>query len=298
MPTSHVRLHYRDELFVDLPVAIEPSGHRFYIFFHGLISLVDGPADELRAYALTMDENHRYRFGHWLVEEDLPSGLRGKLSGVSAAPKTKQNSLNPELNPTVRVEGWPNDADPRIRARLSLPRPRKIHYLGRGEVEVNRPDLSIYPTRMASGLKIFEYELTGAVDDLNIRSTDGQQLHWKGASGTEFSGAGVRVATLHVIDGPARMPDGDAHSVEEFALSMRVLGQPLLGFKRKPVDHPEQPPNPKGVSPFEVLSLAGRSKFLHKIADFARTARFSDSQALNGDPECKSCCSSGDGDWG
>ena len=295
MPKTNVHLRHQNELFVDLPVPAKPTDHRFYVLFHGLISLVEGKNNEFRAYALTMGDDHRYRFGHWLVEQDLPQGMRGTLHGVKASEKTKENSLNPAMNPTVRVKGWPKDDDPYIRARLTLPRPRKIHYLGLGHAELTQPELLMHPAPSACGLTVFEYDLPGSLDDLEIHSDDGKQQHWKASRLTEFSQAGTKLVTLNVIDAPLHTPGTAAHSLDEFAMSMRLLGQPAVRLVRKPTDHAQQPAPPDGISDYEVAAYSERPKFLHRIADFARTARFGGSQALS-DDNCKSCCSAGDGD--
>lgn len=294
MPNTNIRLRYRNQLFVDLPVPKRPTQHRFFVLFHGLVSLVEGPNDEFRAYALNMDDEHRYRLGHWLVEDELPSGLRGQLLGVKASPKSQENSLNPELNATIRVKTFPDDNDPRIRARITLPRPRQIHYLGLGDATFKRPELLIYPTTTACGLKVFEYELPGSLDELSIRADDGAQTYWQAKTFTEFPGARVKLSTLHLIDSPPH-PTGVAHSLDEFALSTSLLGKPKVELLRKPVDRAEQPPPPDGLSLFEVDTPAARAAFLHRIATFARTARFTDSKPLT-DDSCKSCCNAADGD--
>ena len=297
---KNFQLRKSNQLYVDLPLADAPPDHRFYVLFHGLVTLVDGPGDELRAYALSMDYEHRYGVGHWLVEQDLPNGFRATLSGVSPAKKTKNNSLNPKLNPTIRLKGWLKDDDPRIHARITLPRPRRIHYLGLGDAAIARPDLLIYPTTSVSGLTVFEYKMPRAVEELALR-IDNQAAYWTGSTFTEFpalkpAGAPTRVATLHILDAPSQMPAGDQHSLAEFGLSTSLLGQPEVQFLRKPVDLAQQPAAPQGISSFETIPIPGRAKLLHRLADFARTARFTGSEPLC-DPLCKSCCSAGDGQW-
>ncbi|MBY0503890.1 MAG: hypothetical protein K2X03_08265 [Bryobacteraceae bacterium] len=301
MSKSNVRLRHRNELFVEVPVPPPPPDHRFYVLFHGLISLVQSPEDEFRAYALNMDREHHYRFGHWLREDRLPSGLRATLHGLSPSPRTPENSLNPALNPTIRLRDWPRDDDPRIRARLSLPRPRRIHYLGLGKAEITHPELLLHPSPTVCGLTVFEYELPGSLDQLEIRDDEGQR-HWAASAftefkGTEFAGVGCKLATLHIYDAPSRPPGAVAHSLDEFALSTALLGQPGVTFAASPADHAEQPVAPHGLSAFEVAPLTERAQFLRRIASFARTGRFLASQPLS-DGSCKSCCSAADGDLG
>ena len=190
-------------------------------------------------------------------------------------------------------------SSPRVRARITLPRPRQIHYLGLGVAEVTRPDLLIYPTTKACGLTVFEYKMPRSIEELELRSDS--QIHWRGSTFTEFAaaepnGAGSKVASLHVFDAPPQTPGTVQHSLDEFNLSTALLGQPEVRFVRKPVDLVDQPAEPHGISSFETMPLSERPKFLHRLADFARTARFTNSQALS-DDGCKSCCSGGDGEW-
>jgi hypothetical protein len=294
MPAKTIKLRHLRELFIDLPVCDPPKDNRLYVLFHGLVSLVQGPGDEFRAFALAIGTDHQYRLGSWLREERMPKGTRGALQGVTAAVKTRSNVLNPKLNPTIKLEDWPNDRDPRIWASFSLPRPRKIHYLGLGKAEIANSSALIYPTKKACGLTVFEYKVSGPFEDLRMSSTTGSEVFWKAESFTEFPG-GPKIATLHVFNSPSTMPSDPNHSVDEFALSTDFLGRPEVKFAKKPVDLDVQPELPGGLSSFEASPLSHRTKFVDKLVDFARTARFTSSHLLN-DDGCKSCCSAADGE--
>jgi hypothetical protein len=295
MPTN-VKLRYLRKLFIDLPVAETPKDDRLYVLFHGLVSLVQGPKDEFRAFALAIGPDHQYRLGSWLHEDRMPKGTRGVLRGVSAAPKTKSNVLNPKLNPTIALKAWPDANDPDVWASFSLPRPRKIHYQGLGKAEVVNSKLLIHPSPKACGLTVFEYKVSGPFEDLQLASTTSDEIFWKATAFTEFPEGGPKIATLHVFNSPSSMPNDPNHSVDEFALSAKFLGRPEVSYAKKPVDLDTQPELPGGLSSFEAAPLSHRTKFVDKLVDFARTARFTASHGLN-DDGCKSCCSAADGDF-
>ena len=101
-------------LFVDLSVPAPPADNRFYVAFHGLVSLVEGPGGEFHAYALNMGGDHQYRLGNWLLETDVPRGFSAVLRGVNASPKAAGNSLDPTLTPTILVAALPPANDKRI----------------------------------------------------------------------------------------------------------------------------------------------------------------------------------------
>lgn len=294
---TNIRLRRKNQLFVDLPVSSSPEDSRFYVLLHGSISLVQGENDEFRAYAIGMGEDHRYRFGSWLAEDEMPTGFRAKLVGVERSKKNKGNSLNPKLNPTIKVKDWPADDDPSIEARIDLPRPRRIHYLGLGDAEIENGASLIFAKPKVSGLTVFEYVVRGSFEDLELRSLDGARLFWKCTAATAFPGCDARMASLHIFNAPPNNTAPVAHSLDEFAKTTRLLGQPQVRLVRKPKDLAAQPPVPDGLSPHEVKPLAERPRLLAKLAEFARTARFGSSHPLS-DDGCQSCCSGADGDRG
>ena len=276
-------------LFVDLSVPAPPADNRFYVAFHGLVTLVEGPGDEFHAYALNMRGDHQYRLGNWLLETDLPRGFSATLRGVSASPKTAANSLDPTLTPTILVTALPDAKDERIWASLTLPRPRKIHYLRLGDAVVSNPAKLIAPATKVCGLTVFEYAVTTAFDYIELASPDGFQRYWQSSSFTEFPNH-AKVATLHLIDSPPDQPVSAMHSQDEFALSTSLFGQMTVQLVGPPKDLAMQPDLPPGLSALELSSLKSRPKLVDHLVDFARTARFSSSQPLNGEG-CKSCCS-------
>ncbi len=295
--SPNIQLRKKNKLFVDLPVSSTPEDSRFYVLLHGSISLVQGENDEFRAYAIGMGEDHHYRMGSWLAEEEMPVGFRATLTGVERSKKSKENSLNPELNPTIKVKDWPDDEDASIQARIDLPRPRRIHYLGLGDADIEYGELLIFPTPKVCGLTVFEYAVPGSFEDLELRSLDGARLFWKCTTATGFPDCDARMASLHIFNAPPSNSAPVAHSLDEFAKTTRLLGQPLVRFTRKPKDLADQPGVPDGLSPHEVKSLAERPRLLARLAGFARTARFSNSGPLS-DDGCQACCSGADGDKG
>lgn len=295
-PNHTIQLRQNKRLFVDLAIPRPPKENRFYVLMHGSISVVQGPNNEFRIYALKMADDHSYRFGNWLAEESIPVGFLAELRGVEPTGRNKQNVLNPKLNPTIRLKDWPDDTDPCVQARITLPRPRRIHYLGLGKAEILRSDLLIFPKPKISGLTVFEYAVPGSFEELQLRSLDGQRLFWRSSPPTEYPGCDARVASLHIFNAPSQ-PDAATvgHARDEFAKSTKLLGQPEVMFAGKPKDLGKQPDVPEGLSPYEVTPLSERAALLARLARFTRTACFGGSQSLN-DDGCKSCCSAADGD--
>lgn len=290
MPETNIQLlGAKNEVFVDLSIPEQPADDRFYVAFHGLVSLVEGPGDEFHAYALNMGGDHQYRLGNWLLEAALPRGFSAVLRGVNASPKEAGNSLDPALTPTILVKELPPAGDERIWASLTLPRPRRIHYLGLGEAVFSSSANLISAATKVCGLTVFEYALDTAFEHIALASANGLEIYWKSFSFTEFPN-GKKVATLHLIDSPPAQPVSATHSVDEFALSTSLFGQPAVQLASEPQDLTVQPAMPPGVSALELISLKSRPKLVDRLVDFARTARFNGSQPLN-DQGCKSCCS-------
>ena len=76
-----------NDFFVDLSIPAPPADNCFYVAFHGLVSLVDGPGDKFHAYALNIGGDHQYRLGNWLLETDVPRGFSAELRGVNGSPR-------------------------------------------------------------------------------------------------------------------------------------------------------------------------------------------------------------------
>ena len=279
-------------LFVDLSVPAPPADNRFYVAFHGLVTLVEGPGDEFHAYALNIGGDHQYQLGNWLLETDLPRGFRAVLRGVSASPKAAGNSLDATLTPTILVPAPPPANDKRIWASLTLPRPRKIHYLRLGDAVVSNPAKLISPATKVCGLTVFEYAVTAPFASIELTSSDGLKSYWKNTSFTTFPNQ-AKVATLHLIDSPPAQAVSATHSQDEFNLSTDLLGEPTILLTANPTDLLQQPDLPDGLSALELTPLKVRPALVDRLVDFVRTARFSGSQPLNGG--CESCCSAANG---
>lgn len=284
-----------DDFFVDLSVPAPPADNRFYVAFHGLVTLVEGPGDEFHAYALNIGGDHQYRLGNWLLETGVPRGFNAVLRGVNGSPKTAGNSLDATLTPTILIKALPDAKDERIWAMLTLPRPRKIHYLRLGDVVITDSDKLIAPATKVCGLTVFEYAVTTAFGNINLASSDGLERYWQSTSFTTFPN-NAKVATLHLIDSPPAQPVSFTHSQEEFNLSTSLLGQPTIQLSANPIDLSQQPALPDGLSALELTSLEVRPALVDRLVDFVRTARFSGSQPLGGG--CESCCSGANGEVG
>ena len=285
-----------NDFFVDLSVPAPPADNRFYVAFHGLVSLVEGPGDKFHAYALNIAGDHQYRLGNWLLETDVPRGFSAELRGVNGSPKTADNSLDATLTPTILIKALPDANDQRIWASLTLPRPRKIHYLRLGDAVVSNATKLISPATKVCGLTVFEYAVTNAFGHINLASSDGLTRYWQSTSFTTFPN-NAKVATLHLIDSPPAQPVSLTHSQDEFNLSTSLLGEPAIQLSANPIDLSQQPALPDGLSALELTSLEVRPALVDRLVDFARTARFSGSQPLNGNG-CESCCSGANGEVG
>src|SRR4029077_20057404 len=94
-----------------------PDVQVLYVVLHGLISLVDIGTGFL-AFALDMQDQHRYLFGNWLTEDEIPARSTGsqpltaELVGVDAGNKR----LDSDQNVIVEIDKVPDPDHQDVRA--------------------------------------------------------------------------------------------------------------------------------------------------------------------------------------
>lgn len=278
----------RSDISLSVALAKEPAAGEklLLVYLHGLVTLVE-TQDDFKAYLISMTTEHRYLGGTWLAEREIPKGAKGTLKGV--IPGTA--GLLPKEHPLLKISELPDPTHTNVRAVLTLPRPRAVHYLNRGTIDIvagNKEKLADTPDTV-SALRILEYGIETDYDSVFIQDLG---LDWVcGRSFTTFPN-GSQVASLHVFDIPMGAVS-DTHHVDEFALSSRVLGTPLVISNAIPSDV-ENNDLPPGVTELELLGLDERQEGVSDILlDFLRIGKWETVDARAG--SCRPCCTGPDG---
>src|SRR5215467_2582169 len=147
--------------------------NRLYLALHGFITLVDIGEFGFIAFALEMGNVHSYKYGNWLLEQDIPARGIGQLPLVASLVGVDNellcpgdNDLNPNQNVIVSIPEAPTIKNQKVRAAFFLPRPRKIYHFVAGGIPPGAlvgPDDHLrrvlgVPT-LIMGLTVFEYPL-------------------------------------------------------------------------------------------------------------------------------------------
>ena len=273
-----------------------------YVVFHGLISIVENTKKkEFRAYILSMGDEHRYLFGDWLREIDIPAGFAGKL--VVGGRKGKHaGHLDASQRPTVHAEKIERETcvdekHDAIHARILFPQPDRVIYANSGSLALKSGSGALkYPdVKTNAGATVFAYDLKDQTDFYaSFLASEHSANKWEAdsLSTTTRENTTYRVAALHIFSNPRRATGTD-HSLKEFSLSAQVLGAPVLKLARVGMDITAQlaPPPPDGLCRAELLSLPRRDSILQALAEQARQAI--EFEISGGG--CESCCSAGDG---
>ncbi len=273
-----------------------------YVVFHGLISIVENTTTKkFRAYILSMGDEHRYLFGDWLREIDIPAGFAGKLV-VSGRKGKHGGHLDASQRPTVQAAkiGLKTCVDEKhdsIHARILFPQPDNVFYVNRGALDLKSGSEALkYPdVKTNAGATVFAYYLPNQNDFYgSFLASEHSVNKWEADSLTTTTREDTtyRVAALHIFSNPRRATSAD-HSLKEFSLSAQVLGAPVLKLASVGTDITAQlaPPPPDGLCRAELLSLPRRDSILHALAEQARRAI--EFEISGGG--CESCCSAGDG---
>lgn len=264
--------------------AVNPKENVLYVILHGLISLVEISNGGFDAYMIDMGTDHRYLFGSWLLESDIPARnedtgqdpLVFTLDSVDTAAPTADNTLNPDLNLIISVNKPLPPNLPRVRAVAHLPRPRKIYYFICGKItpgtitgEVNK--LVQVPTGI-SGVRVFEYTFADGVKPQLFAGNPPQppqKAVW--TCPDDLAQVGNRqVATLHFYDEPGMILDpgvAQTHNRDEFTQSAEILGAKISLAKDPGAALPIPPITQTdihtlGVLQEEIAPLGGRPRVL------------------------------------
>jgi hypothetical protein len=241
---------------------------KLYVFFHGLIPLIQRPSDIL-ALVVDMGDDHSYRAGDWLREVPLSRGFMGTLNNVTPGPGT----LDPtKISILQHQQIFPS---PHVYATLTFPRPKAIHSLrrtqfpatagvfkGAGAGQVSRLPNGSYAV---ASLEILEYDFTDAA------SVELTGLAW---TPTLFkkSDSSTPCATLHFFAEPECTPS-ESHSVSEFALSFTLFNALDLSvtgqLTRVPLEVDEYPVENLPIS--EALGLRERLPLLDGVAAYYKS---------------------------
>lgn len=272
---------------INLPEPPANDERLLYVVLHGLVALVETP-DEIRAIMIRMSDEHTYLAGSWLAERLVKRGSHGFLSGVKGV--TNGPGLNPRHNPLLRIDRMPTLADPDVHACLSMPRPRNIHYLDRGKIRITggAVDRLVDVPDTLSAVRVLEYDIE---TEFSAVFVGGMGLRWTADKKFTTFDNGARVATLHIFDMPAG-PVSDTHHVDEFAISSRVLGAPLIIDAAVEIAQNSAPP--PGIPEFELFDFTERENEISDVfTDWLRAGRWKPRGAIGG--TCRPCCGSSDG---
>jgi hypothetical protein len=258
-----------------------------YVILHGLISLVDTGAG-FNAYMFDMSTDHKYLYGTWLLENEIPPRNEGQDpliftldSVIGASRDSATNVLHPNLNLVIQLNGRTLPLNlPDVRAVIRLPRPRMIYYYTCGQLEDNSiPEdtsglVNGVAPRFISETRVFEYTFADSQKpQLLVGNPPSGPSLWHLPK--DLAPVGDRnVATLHFYDEPGEemgLAEAEQHARAEFALGTKRLGLPLTLTKASIRNLPEpEGGNPLGLDvlgilPEETTPLDGRfTEFLDR----------------------------------
>jgi hypothetical protein len=207
-----------------------PDVQVLYVFLHGLISLVDIGTGFL-AFALDMQDQHRYLFGNWLTEDEIPARSKkgqpftAELVGVDAG----KALLDSDQNVIVEIDKVPKPDHKDVRAVFKLPRPAVIHHFIPGNLAANglkgKGKVQGKPVALSS-IRIFEYTFSGDPKQVQLIPAPGAEFLWQCEGLQPVNGTNKRVGVLHIYDQPGTDMN-KAHNINEFNKSAVFLGTDL-----------------------------------------------------------------------
>lgn len=267
----------------------EPEKRTVYVVFHGLISLVERKDKTYCAYILSVGAVHRYLWGNWLRETEIPAGFSGRFR-VGGGPGTREGKLDPNERPTINLSKCKVDEqNEAIYGRIILPQPNTIHYANSGPITLKnsgKDQLRSKAVAKNAGTTVFAYQVNN-FDDCYLMD-DRRVIKWEAEPQT--SNYNHHVAALHLYSNPANDPTA-THSVDEFHLSASTLGASGLRLACRGKDTSSDW-KPDGLCTEELLSLSRRDSILAGVTDILR--KQVRARALGGGG-CESCCSGSDG---
>ncbi|HEV3041296.1 MAG TPA: hypothetical protein VHA33_26265 [Candidatus Angelobacter sp.] len=292
---------------------------RLYVVLHGLICLVDD-GDQFVAYLPDLKEQHKYLYGDWLVEDEIPPRAPGQepftaeLHGVYSG----RAHLDPNENPVMKIAGYPADTYTDIRAQITLPRPRCIHHFLCGEVAADafsRVDEFVggkAPNRVCA-IRVFEYSFPSHLDE---NDDDINNVRLEGVDGTAIwtcpdlaeviiekndketpvgpflrvcmeDTRTLKVAVLHIFNEPDHdlKQGSEKHNIEEFALTSKFLGAKTQ-LRHAPLIDGDDSDLPPGLLEGEVDPLSVRHQTVLLLLLANRTGVPSEGVGGGSGPAC------------
>lgn len=254
------------------------TANLLYVVLHGLISLVDNGKGFI-AYALEIGNDHRYLYGNWLTEEQIPpkpSGgqpLIAELVGVDEG----DAELDQTLNVVVQIDRAPDVDHAAVRAVFKLPRPNKIHHFIAGNLGglkaatdgliASAPVIG-KPVAL-SGIRVFEYAFSDN-DDVHLTQAVGTDPLWLCPGPVRAKGSTAKVAVLHIYDQPGEaMQNEEQHTLDEFQKSAAFLGANII--LANPVPAGPVTMLLPGLLPGEVSCLSRRNEEVLMLIDGLRS---------------------------
>jgi|ERR1044071_1226724 hypothetical protein len=268
---------------VPIPPAAPATQNILFVVLHGLISLVDIGKGFI-AYALEIGNDHRYLYGNWLTEEQIPPRPQGgqpliaELVGVDPG----EAGLDQALNVVVEIDQAPDVDDEAVRAVFKLPKPSKIHHFIAGTVsglkpateapETMPPDKPVLGKPVAlSGIRVFEYTFTDS-DNVHLTQAVGTDPLWLCPGPVRAKGSTANVAVLHIYDQPGEaMKNEEQHTLDEFRKSAAFLGANIV--LADPVSAGPVTMLLPGLQPGEVSCLSRRNEEVLTLVDNLRAGK-------------------------
>ncbi len=270
----------KERVFAPAAEAGTAAANVLYVVLHGLISLVDNGKGFI-AFALEIGNDHRYLYGNWLTEEQIPpkppggQPLIAELVGVDEG----DASLNQTLNVVVEIPQAPDVDHEAVRAVFKLPKPSKIHHFIAGNLKglnlppngPNGPQASAQvvgkPVAL-SGIRVFEYTFQKS-DDVHLTQAVGTNPLWLCPGPVQAKGSTSKIAVLHIYDQPGEAMKNEAqHTLDEFQKSAAFLGANIT--LAQPVDAGPVTTLLPGLLPAEVSCLSRRQEEVLTLIDGLR----------------------------
>jgi hypothetical protein len=199
--------------------------NRLYVVLHGLVCLIEDPANDFTGYLINQGNVHVYMAGDFLLENPIPPKALLNLKGVNPGNKkldSTKNAILAKTNPT------------RSRAveqrRIVLPHPTDILHFVCGDVEGVLQDLEgelkTPPPTVISGTRVFQYSFTDYHDVCLV--PDGSTKPFWQCPPPDMVG-NLAVAILEVYNEPPHDMDQDLpgsaaiHNLQEFQDSLDFM---------------------------------------------------------------------------
>src|SRR5229473_5533224 len=87
------------------------AANTLYVVLHGLISLIDIGADGFIAYVVDIGAEHKYLYGNWLTESDIPKKEEGgpPLYATLLGVEKGHSDIDCKKNAVLKVSRLPDE---------------------------------------------------------------------------------------------------------------------------------------------------------------------------------------------